>query len=308
METLLSGMTLGQWFPLWLDTYKRGIIRPSSFHQLELLARRIPANLMGRPLSAILPMDLQSFFNSFAVTASKSYVDKMGTMVNSLFTQAVENELCAKNPMRHVRVPKVQEQCRESFTFDELKLILRYALGYTPLRVSVAVITLLLTGLRRGELLGLKWSDLTADTLTVNRSVYLEGGKPKVEEHRAKTIASLRTIPLLPELSYKLHTLPKRSEFIFCSRNGTLWHPRNFSRDYTTFFRHLREAEPDARRLSPHCCRHTFATLSLASGADIRTVQALLGHANIKTTSRYTHPDLAMMAQAVYNLRDKANN
>lgn len=61
METLPSGMTLGQWFPLWLDTYKRGIIRPSSLHQLELLARRIPADLMGRPLSAILPMDLQSF-------------------------------------------------------------------------------------------------------------------------------------------------------------------------------------------------------------------------------------------------------
>ena len=79
--------------------------------------------------------------------------------------------------------------------------------------------------------------------------------------------------------------------------------PRNFSRDYDRFFHQLREAEPDVRRLSPHCCRHTFATLSLASGANLRTVQQLLGHTNIGTTARYTHPDLLSMRQAVTGLK-----
>ena len=308
MSTDRGTLTLGDWLPVWLASYKKGTMKETSFHQLELLSRLIPAHIMTCPLPDIRPLDLQAFFNAFAGTASKSYMDKMRFMLNALFTEAIDNDLCGKNPMRKVKIPRVQEQARESFTFEEVKIILSYAMGYSNARIAAAIITLLLTGLRRGELLGLKWSDLTNNTLTVNRAVYLEHGSPRVEEHRAKTLASLRTIPLLPEVSYKLHTLPRAGEFIFCTRNGTLIHPRNFSRDYNTFFRHLWEDEPDVRRLSPHCCRHTFATLSLASGADIRTVQAMLGHTDIKTTSRYTHPDLAMMEQYVYNLRDRLNS
>ena len=251
MSTDRGILTLGDWLPVWLASYKKGTMKETSFHQLELLSRLIPAHIMACPLPDIRPLDLQAFFNAFAGTASKSYMDKMRFMLNALFTEAIDNDLCGKNPMRKVKIPRVQEQTRESFTFEEIKIILSYAMGYSNARIAAAIITLLLTGLRRGELLGLKWSDLTNNTLTVNRAVYLEHGSPRVEEHRAKTLASLRTIPLLPEVSYKLHTLPRVGEFIFCTRNGTLIHPRNFSRDYNTFFRHLWEDEPDVRRLSP---------------------------------------------------------
>ncbi len=301
-------MTLEGWIPLWLTTYKKGTMRDSSFHQLELLARLIPEDIKSQPMSEIRPMDLQAFFNSFAATASKSYMDKMRVMVNSLFVEAIENDFCSKNPMRKVKIPHVIEHQREAFTMDDVKVILRYSMGYSSRRTAVAVMTLLLTGLRRGELLGLKWSDLTTNTLTVNRAVYLKDGKPYVEEHQAKTASSLRTVPLIPELSHLIHTLPKHGEFIFGTRSGKLMHPRNFSRDYDSFFKHLREDEPDVRHLSPHCCRHTFATLSLVSGGNIRTVQAILGHTDIKTTARYTHPDIDAMRLVgtglKYNLTD----
>lgn len=89
-----------------------------------------------------------------------------------------------------------------------------------------------------------------------------------------------------------------------CSTVCLLLHPRNFTRDYDAFFCQLREAEPSVRRLSPHCCRHTFATLVRESGADIRVVQELLGHADIKTTARYSHTYLAEMDGAVRKLHD----
>ena len=295
-------MTLGQWLPLWLRSYKLGTIKGTSYHQLEILCQHIPENLKEAELSDILPMDLQVFFNEFARASSKSYMDKMRVLIHSLFCDALDNGLCSRDPSKRLRIPHVSEHPRESFTMEEVSRIIGFAWGYPNVKIGTAVLTLLLTGLRRGELLGLKWSDLTDDTLTINRAVFVEHNRPCVQEHLAKTAGSLRTIPLLPELSYRLHALPQTSLYVFGTRNGTLMNPRNFSRDYDRFFQLLREVEPDVRKLSPHCCRHTFATLS--TGANLRTVQQLLGHTNIQTTARYTHPDLLVMKQAVADLKD----
>lgn len=298
-------LTLGDWIPLWLKYYKNGTIKQGSYHQLELLARRIPDSLKSAYMDEILPMHLQAFYNDFAKTASKSYMDKMRVMINALFREGVENEICDKNPTLHLKVPRVMEAVRESFTFDEVKTILEYAMSYSNPRTATGIMTLLLTGLRRGELLGLRWGDLSNDTITIHRSVYVVNGKPCVTENVAKTAGSLRTVPIVPELSYRLHALPHYGEYIFGTKNGTLMSPRNFSRDYYCFFRHLREDCPSVRPLSPHCCRHTFATLCLESGNDIRVVQEMLGHSDIKTTARYTHPDFNAMKRAVGSLRDR---
>lgn len=305
MDTLPADLTLGEWIPLWMKFYKDGTIKQASYHQLELLERRIPDSLKSVSMSEILPMQLQAFYNEFAKTASKSYMDKMRVMINALFREAVENGICEKNPTLHLKVPHVREAIRKSFTFEEVKLILEYAMSYTNPRTGTAIMTLLLTGLRRGELLGLRWDDLTNDTLTIRRSVYVVNGKPCVTENVAKTEGSLRTVPIIPELSYQLHALPHYGIYIFGTRNGTLMNPRNFSRDYYRFFQQLREACPSVRSLSPHSCRHTFATLCLESGNDIRIVQAMLGHSDIKTTARYTHPDVNAMKRAVGCLRDR---
>lgn len=303
MDALPASMTLGEWISLWLAFYKLGTIKETSFHQLELLERLIPDDLKNMCLSDIRPMHLQAFFNAFGTSASKSYMDKMRIMVNSLFLEAIENGLIEKNPTHRLKAPHIAEMPREAFTFDEVKIILDFAMDYYSPRIATAIMVLLLTGLRRGELLGLCWDDITDNSLSVNRSVFLEHGKPCVVEHQAKTVSSLRTVPLLPELAYRLYALPRYGRFVFCTRGGELLHPRNFSRDYKRFFDLLHEVSSDVRYLSPHCCRHTFATLSLLSGADIRVVQQLLGHTDIKTTSRYTHPDMLAMRNAVDGLR-----
>lgn len=304
MEYLCENMTLGQWIPVWMEAYKHGTIKETSYYQLLLLERLIPDDLKQLPLSEIRPLQLQAFYNRFGQTASKSYMDKMRVMVNALFREAVDNGLCERDPTRNLRAPRIAEPPREAFTQDETKRILGYILSCDDSRIATAVLTLLLTGLRRGELLGLKWSDIDGYTLSVNRSVFLEDLKPTVSEHLAKTTASLRTIPLAPEAAHRIQALPNHSEFVFCTKTGTIWHPRNFSRDYARFFERLRDVEPSVRYLSPHACRHTFATLMNESCSDIRTVQLILGHTDIKTTSRYTHPSMTALTQAVTRFRN----
>ena len=77
-------MTLGQWLPLWLRSYKLGTIKGTSYHQLEILCRHIPDSLKQMDLTDILPMHLQAFLNEFARTSSKSYMDKMRVLIHSL--------------------------------------------------------------------------------------------------------------------------------------------------------------------------------------------------------------------------------
>ncbi len=304
-------MLLREWMPQWLEAYKLGTMKDHSYRQIEVLTRHFPDDLMDKELADIKPVHLQSFVNDFsrgsyknyAGDASRSYMDKIRVLLHGLFSDALDNDLITRNPAAKLRFPQVIEKPRESFTEEEAKKIVTFALGYPYQRIAVAVVVMLFTGLRRGELLGIKWTDVTNSTLTIRRGVYTIQGKAMAEDLKAKTTKSLRTIPLLPELAHLICTLPHYGEFVFGTRNGTIWNPRNFSRDFGRFFDALRNEYPEVRKLSPHSTRHSFATLTLASGADVRIVQELLGHSDINTTARYTHPDLNIMQKAVSDMK-----
>ena len=254
MDFLPASLTLGEWIPRWLQAYKQGTIKKNSYHQLELLAEKIPPELKDMPLADIRPLHLQQFFNSFGNTASKSYMDKMRVMVNALFSDALDNDLISKNPTGHLKTPHIKEQTKDAFTMEQVKVIVEYAMDYCNPRIATAVLVLMFTGLRRGELLGLQWEDVHGATLRVNRSVFTEDGKPCVIDGSAKTDSSIRTVYLLPEIAFRLQALPHYGPYIFSTRKGTLMHPRNFSRDYQTFFKHLQEVAQS----SPNLCVNSF--------------------------------------------------
>lgn len=304
---IAKDVTVREWAIMYIEATKKGNVTDDWYKQLECFINALPKPLQSKKTSDIVPIDIKNALNTSCRNKSKSYSDKMATFLRSMFREASDNGICQSNPAKELRNLKKVEQPRQSYSFDEALKVIEFAATYRQdcahkihrefgILIGVAVITMLTTGLRRGELLGLMWTDLASEILTINRAVYMKtdiDGKqrPAVEEYKAKTETSLRTIPIPEMTASAIDSLPHHSEYIFASVNGSLIIPRNFNRAYTTFIRDLRKANPDLPERHPHECRHTFATVSLDKGANLKVLQLLLGHKKMETTARYLHPD-----------------
>ena len=156
----------------------------------------------------------------------------------------------------------------------------------------------LTTGLRRGELLALRWKDLDVRnrTLSINKSVARQDGKLVIST--AKTPNSIRKV-LLPEDTVKLlveeHEKHPANPYLFPSpRTGETWDPDGFRRLHDRIIKEI-----GAEHVRFHDMRHTFATLSLKSGVDVRTLSETLGHFSAGfTLSTYVHSTPGMKQSA----------
>ena len=164
-------------------------------------------------------------------------------------------------------------------------------------RLSALWAVALGVGLRRGEALGLKWSDVDLDRgrLTVRRSLQRVDGKLSL--HQTKTSTSERTIPLPQPLIQALSEHRRRQleerftagaawedhNLVFCTTHGRPIEPRNINRAFTALLR-----KTNLRTIRLHDLRHSCATMLFAQGVEAATVQRILGHSSITvTTSTY---------------------
>jgi len=301
-------MTYGEWIALYLDAYRRYGIRDTSFRQLELIRDLINPALLSKPLCDLMPFELQRFINQFCTEASESYANKMYSLIRSSLNRAFENHLTYDNLSSNLSFPHRHKQPHVWLSTDEAICILSFAERFpshpaaekmnprTRIFISVAVSTLIFLGLRRGELLGLKYSDLDIEhyILHIRRGVRVDKrGHAYVVDGEAKNEISIADLAISDEIGKWLLSIPRCGDFIFSTNIGTIYNPRNFNRLYDKFISAFLEEHPKlTKRITPHVSRHTTATLMLKSGVDVRIVQRQLRHASIKTTMRYTHPDL----------------
>ena len=193
--------------------------------------------------------------------------------------------------------PYTPKQTVDFLTPEEAKEFMS-CLESEPLFWKCLITVLIVCGLRRGECVGLQWRDLDAGklTLTVNRNVTADkGAAEKVHVGPPKTKESQRSVPITPRLNellmeYRQEQAGKYKDalteesFIFCAASSpekplypstpTLW-LRRFCKRY------------NLRDVSPHDLRHSAASLAMMSGADLKAVQTLLGHADPETTMRF---------------------
>ena len=287
-----SEYNFGQWVVKWLETYKKPFVDRNTY--ISSYKNVVEIYLIpffgAAKLSDIRPADIQTFFGQHH-DLSESYLKKMKMCLNGIFESAIENNLCFKNPAKRaiIRSTAVKRE-KKVFTDEEIDRVKQAAKESFP-----PVFVLLETGLRRGELCGLMWSDIDLDnlTLSVNRAAYVENGKVDTHEPKWK---SYRTIPISQELSDLLRSLPHESLYVFPNRRKRVWDPNSFSRKLSEFMSSL-----DVPQLSAHELRHTYGTMLRRHGVDIYTIQKILGHRDIKMTSEiYVHNEVDQLRKSVF--------
>ena len=197
---------------------------------------------------------------------------------------AVDDSILLKSPVpTTLKAAGAKTEEAEALTTEQEQLLLEAAQGTAAYPF---VVVMLQTGLRRGEVTALMWSDIDYENevIHVRRHVVTDkNGKPDVVQG-AKTESGVRDVPLTPGLAAFLKTLPRSSVYVFTTANGTVYSSAAFS----CLWRTLQDRVPF--KVKSHLLRHTYATKLFEAGLDLKQIQYVLGHANAETTLKtYTH-------------------
>ncbi len=301
----------------WLYSFKQSSVASSSFDRYEsVYLKHIKPVFGDRQLASIRGMDIQDFLIEQSEKYSLSLVKVMRVILAELFEFAHSEGDILRNPMRNVKLPK-----RDSFkpqrivtTMEDSEVLLleqaakqqkengQYLIPYAGL-----IVFLVHTGLRCGELLALKWSDIDFEekTVTVNKNLTRvidrnhddDIVKRKNQVKSTKTVSGNRVVPLNKKAISALKLLKKNyaalhieSEFVAISRQGKLLSNVHIRRVLLRMIK----AVGIEHTYSVHQLRHTFATRSLKSGVPIAVVSKWLGHAGITMTlNTYIHASKA---------------
>ena len=295
-----GNMTLNEWMEEWLRSYAEPTLRPSTLQGYRSDIKRHIAPALGKKmLRSITQRDVQKFYNALRKktyhtkdgeekTLSASTVRDVHMLLHEILEAAARSRMIESNPTDGAVIPKNSRQPMKILNEEQLGKFME-AIKDEPLWYDFFY-TEVTTGLRRGEICGLKWCDLDESdgTLLICRSVHnVESGDREIGE--TKTEKGKRKIVLPASTFYVLRERKKtaRSEWIFpdlleperpTSPNGA----------YKKLKSILTKAGlPDIRF---HDLRHTFATHAMKSGVDAKTLSGILGQTNASfTLDTYTH-------------------
>lgn len=288
-------------FAEWLAIQKTAL-KPRSYEIKEYVVRDfIVPQLNYIQVGQITPKDIQSVIDNLVEKKySYSLIKKVYNVMHQRFKDAVTRRELPYSPVSGILLPKQNEIPVSDirwFEPDELQRILVEAEKTKPdgspwFKQGYGIRFLAYTGLRVGEALALKWSDVDLKTnkIYVNKNLVTTKENGVIVQDSPKTSSSNRIIPMSQSAKTALLKLkevqPEDAEFVFSTSSGSHVNQRNLSR---TFEKVQQNAgiEPLG---SLHSLRHTFATILLSLGEDIKVVSKLLGHADINITyNTYIH-------------------
>ncbi len=304
--------TVGHWMEEWFENVCKIKVRPSSHQTYRgYIDHHISPYIGKTPIEKLSTMDLQKLCRKLMdkgrverIEAEKQpkglsakTVRNIMQIISSAMDFAVAQKIIMENPCKAVELPKVEKQEMQTIPAEQLQAFLTEAKASGVYEMYYIELS---TGLRRGELLGLKWPDIDWNNavITVRRQVVRVNGE--ITEAPLKTKNSYRRVSISPQAIevLKIQKAKTNSEYVFPSPTGGPISPDSVNNMLKRVL--ARAGIPKVRF---HDLRHTFATIALQNGVDIKTVSSILGHFSAGfTLDTYAHVTTAVQKEAAQTM------
>ena len=304
--------TVGTWMDTWFENVAKIKVRPSSHQTYKgYIDNHIKPSIGKIPLEKLTTMDLQKFYRKLLTKGrverieskeqpkglSAKTVRNINQVISSAMDLAVAQKIILTNPTNACELPTVEHQEMQTIPAEQLQAFLDEARAtgvYEMYYIELA------TGLRRGELLGLKWSDIDWKNgiIKVRRQIARVDGE--IVEAPLKTKNSYRAVTISQQAIEVLRQQKAKTNdtYVFPSPNGGPISPDSVN---NMLKRVLERAGIPKVRF--HDLRHTFATIALQNGVDIKTVSGMLGHFSAGfTLDTYAHVTTSAQKEAAQTM------
>ena len=303
--------TVEAWLRLWYEVYSKPNIRESTQERYWNHIRYHIIPEIGKiKLTKLTSRDIQRMYNNVRDhgripkgpkdtrdrTLTASYIISLHRMLKMSLQRAVLEQLLIRNPCDNVVLPKNEKKEIKILKPEHMKAYLAEAERRGVLPIFFLE---LCSGLRKGELVALLWSDLDIEQKTISvskQAVRVKGGGVKVTTPKTSTSIRVESIPQEAiDMLVAEHEKHPDNPYMFPSPvTGGMYYPDALAAIHTKILKTL-----GLEHTRFHALRHTFATMALQNGVDIRTVSGMLGHADPGFTLRtYTHTTNPMQVQA----------
>jgi integrase len=279
-------LTVGAYLTEWLEAVE---VRPSTLRRYrQIVGSHLVPHLGRVPLAKLSPPDVERMLRAVGERRAARTAHHVRAVLRTALARAVRHGLVARNAAALAEPPHVEHREVQSLDPVQVRRLLEAVRGD---RDEALYLTAIATGLRQGELLGLRWTDvdLIGGTVTVRHALQRVDGSLQLVE--TKTARSRRTVPLpavaLDALRAHRNAQdgPMGSLYVFSTAKGTPLDGTNVTKRLQAIL-----AEAGLPRVTFHALRHTAASLLLAQGVHPRVVMEQLGHSQISLTmNTYSH-------------------
>ena len=303
-----SSYTYGEWFEQWMKNYKKNTVKAGTYDTYLTYYDMCIKDVFGSvKLDKIKGVDIQRFYNNLLEKDYKiSTLKVVKAILNNSLKQALKDGIIERNPVDATELPRARvktrqvitpgEQKQKTMTKEQQALFMKYAEDsylYNYFAVSLR------TGMRSGEMRGLKYIDIDKKNGVIHVCRTLKFiDKQGYFEDTPKTKNSLRDIPLTPDLISLLESqknfwgfkVEKIDRYLFCNENGEPLNRNRVQYEIDRISNLIRAAGYEFPRITSHVFRHTFATRAIEAGMPPQVLKTILGHSSLAMTmDLYSH-------------------